>query len=68
MLALSSRLNEIFPYATQILLLVLAYLLYKAYFKGITFKCVGPYDAKMKNIGRPLPAYPNGWYVAIRSK
>lgn len=31
------------------------------------FKSSGYYDPKLKNIGRPLPAYPNGWYVAVKS-
>ena len=33
----------------------------------MVFKTVGNYDIKLKNIGRPLPAYPNGWYVVLRS-
>ena len=37
-------------------------------FNGIVFRVKGNYDQKLKNIGRPLPAYPNGWYVAIHSK
>jgi hypothetical protein len=26
------------------------------------------YDVKKKKIGKPLPPYPNGWYVALHSK
>jgi len=63
-----SDLNEIVPYATHLIVLFIAYLTYCAYFKGITFKISGKYNPKDKNIGRPLPAYPNGWYIATHSK
>jgi hypothetical protein len=43
------------------------YILYRSIFKGKVFKVSGNYDQKLKNIGRPLPAYANGWYVAMRS-
>lgn len=48
--------------------IIILYLIYRAIFKGMVFKTVGTYDQKGKNIGRPLPAFPNGWYVAIRSE
>lgn len=63
-----SELNEIFPYSIHIIVILILYLAYYAYFNGITFKIVGNYNPKDKNIGRPLPAYPNGWYIAIHSK
>ena len=27
----------------------------------------GNYDTRKKNLGRTLPYYPNGWYVALKS-
>lgn len=50
-----------------ILACVVLYLIYRSIFKGMIFKSSGYYDPKLKNIGRPLPAYPNGWYVAVKS-
>lgn len=68
---LSTSLQFISGYERQVVIFLLFagfYLFYRYYFKGITFKCEGNYDLKGKNIGNPLPAYPNGWYVAIRSE
>lgn len=48
--------------------MIVLYLIYRSIFKGIVFKTTGVYDVKQKKIGRPLPPYPNGWYVASRSK
>ena len=28
----------------------------------------GNYDTKKRNIGKTLPPYPNGWYIACKSK
>lgn len=28
----------------------------------------GDYDTKLKNIGRTIPPYPNGWYIVCKSK
>ena len=50
-----------------ILITLVLYFVYRYVFKGIIFKFKGNYDTKLKNIGRPLPVYPNGWYVAMRS-
>jgi hypothetical protein len=46
----------------------LLYIAYISIFKGATFKSSGSYDQRLKNIGRPLPAYPNGWYIVLHSK
>jgi uncharacterized membrane protein len=44
---LLSRLNEIVLQPLPIAVIVIIfYLLYRLYFKGITFKCVGKYDQK----------------------
>lgn len=67
-LQLLSHFYQTWPYSLHFLLLLLLYFLYRLYFKHITFRCVGSYDQKLKNIGRPLPSYPNGWYVAVRSE
>lgn len=50
------------------IVVILLYIVYYLIFKGITFRIKGNYNQKLKNIGRPLPAYPNGWYVALHSK
>jgi hypothetical protein len=49
-------------------LIIGLYLVYRAIFKGKVFRIYGNYDTKLKNIGKPLPPYANGWYVALRSK
>ena len=28
----------------------------------------GDYNTKKKNIGKTVPPYPNGWYIACKSK
>jgi hypothetical protein len=28
----------------------------------------GDYNTKLKNIGKTLPPFPNGWYIACKSK
>jgi hypothetical protein len=61
------ELHEKNPHIVYILIAVVLYLLYRYYLKGITFKVDPCHDVRAKNIGKPLPAYPNGWYVAIRS-
>jgi hypothetical protein len=62
-----SELGSNYPYLIYSLVIILVYLLYRVYFKGIIFSTRGDYDAKRKNIGNPLPPYPNGWYVACRT-
>jgi hypothetical protein len=63
-----SELNEIYWYAGVITVLIVFYIGYLAAFKGAVFKSIGNYDQRKKNIGRPLPAYPNGWYIVLHSK
>ncbi len=43
------------------------YGIYRWYLNGITFEVDGKYNKKLKNIGKPLPPYPNGWFVALHS-
>lgn len=59
--------NNLYRYLLYSFVTLIVYLIYRAIFKGMTFRAKGNYDTKLKNIGRPLPAYPNGWYVALRS-
>lgn len=51
----------------SIISFVLAYMIYRYTFRGIIFRTVGNYEQKLKNIGRPLPPFPNGWYIVARS-
>ena len=60
--------DYIFSYPSYLLALFLLYFLYRWYFKGITFNFEAKYDKKLKNIGKTLPPYPNGWFVAMNSK
>lgn len=47
---------------------VLLYLLYYWVFHYFTVRMDGCYDTKKKNLGKSLPPYPNGWYIACKSK
>ena len=47
---------------------VATYLLYYFIFSYFIVPFVGNYDITKKNIGKTLPFYPNGWYVACKSK
>ena len=55
----------------HILLAVLAVILYALYKWALGYAIVemrGDYNQKSKHIGRTLPPFPNGWYVACKSK
>ena len=43
------------------------YVCYRFIFNGTIYRIKGVYDQKLRNIGKPLPSFPNGWYVALRS-
>lgn len=47
--------------------ILLAYFVYYYIFSYFTVKMKGDYDVSKKKIGRPLPPYPNGWYIACKS-
>lgn len=47
---------------------IVVYLVYYWIFRYITFRMNGDYDISKKNIGKSLPPYPNGWYIACKSK
>ncbi len=57
-------------YTTLIVTLVsvLLYVLYYCKFREAEFVIKPRYDTKKKKIGKPLPPYPNGWYVALHSR
>jgi hypothetical protein len=46
---------------------LLLYICYYAKFANPHFLIKGKYDTKKKNIGRPPPPYPNGWYNVARA-
>lgn len=46
---------------------MLIYLLYRWFFNGIVYRTKGPKHER-KNMGRPLPPYPNGWFVVAHSE
>lgn len=46
-------------------LFLLAYLLYYIRFRKPHFVIKSDYEVKKKNIGRPPPPYPNGWYNVL---
>ena len=48
-----------------LLLLIIFYAVYRYAINGITFKLSSKNDLTSKNIGRPLPSFPNGWYVVM---
>ena len=53
---------------TLTILVVLAYAVYKWYMHYIIIYMKGDYDIGRKHIGKTVPNYPNGWYIACRSK
>jgi hypothetical protein len=57
-------------YTTALMFIVAAaiYALYYWYFNGILFEIKGNYNQKKKHLGKALPPYPNGWYVAEQSR
>ncbi len=63
-------LNEYFPNGYIILLsfAIIVYLIYYSVFRYFTVRMQGNYDISKKNVGKSLPPYPNGWYIACKSK
>ena len=59
------------PFITTELLIftatVILYLMYRSYFYKMELKADYKYDQKLKYKGKPLPSFPNGWYVALHS-
>ncbi len=57
-------------YTTLIVILVsvLLYVLYYCKFREAEFVIKPRYDSKKKKIGKPLPPFPNGWFVALHSR
>jgi cholesterol 7-dehydrogenase len=47
---------------------IVLYLVYLYYFKYHEVIMKGDYEIKLKNIGRTLPPFPNGWYIACKSQ
>jgi hypothetical protein len=62
--------DELYEYSTILSVVIIAttygiYYLTFAYFK---VKMVGNYDITKKTLGKHLPFYPNGWYIAAKAK
>jgi hypothetical protein len=49
------------------LILAVSYLIYYHIFSYFNVHMKGNYDPNKKNIGKHLPPYPNGWYIACRT-
>lgn len=47
---------------------IVLYIAYYCKYREAKFLIKPQYDIKKKKIGKPLPPYPNGWYVAVHSK
>ena len=58
---------EMSPYPEYFLGIIIFYLIYRWYLNGITFEVFGQYNRKLKNLGHPIPPFPNGWFVAAHS-
>lgn len=56
------RSHEYFWEVTITALITLLYILYYARFRKPHFLIKTDNEVKKKNIGQPLPPYPNGWY------
>jgi len=46
--------------------LLILYMIYYCIFGYFTVRMHGNYDQNKKNMGRTLPPYPNGWYIACK--
>jgi cholesterol 7-desaturase len=71
MLVLSAEVEQYLPnYPTLLLIaaITVLYLIYYLLMRYCTVKMEGNYDRSKKNIGKTLPPYPNGWYIACKSK
>jgi hypothetical protein len=71
MLVLSAEVEQYLPsYPTLLLFaaITVLYLIYYLLMRYSTVKMEGNYDRSKKNIGKTLPPYPNGWYIACKSK
>jgi cell division septal protein FtsQ len=71
MLVLSAEVEQYLPnYPTLLLFaaITILYLIYYLLMRYSTVKMEGNYDRSKKNIGKTLPPYPNGWYIACKSK
>ena len=47
---------------------IILYIVYYSKYREAEFLIKPRYDQKKKKIGKPLPPYPNGWYVAVHSR
>lgn len=55
---------------TMVLSLAIGAILYGVYlyiFKYFEVIMSGDYDSKLKNMGRTIPPYPNGWFIVCKS-
>lgn len=48
--------------------LLVFYAIYYYFFRYLSIRMKGHYDISKKKLGRTLPPYPNGWYIASKSK
>ena len=46
----------------------IAYVVYLSIFKYHKVYMKGNYDTKLKNIGKTIPSFPNGWYIVCKSE
>ena len=59
---------EYFNYLFRGIIVLILYIIYLRIFKY--YPCIYKlnYNVKLKNIGRTIPPFPNGWYIACKSK
>lgn len=50
------------------MLATIAYGVYLYFFKYHAVIMAGDYDTKLKNIGKTIPPFPNGWYIVCKSR
>lgn len=53
---------------TAISAVILLYIAYYFLMRYCTVRMWGDYDRSKKNMGKTLPPYPNGWFIACKSK
>lgn len=65
---ISAIIQQNYGNVIAVLVLILFYGVYLYYFKYHEVIVKGNYNAKLKNIGKTIPPYPNGWFIVCKSQ
>ncbi len=65
---ISAIIQQNYGNVIAVLVLILFYGVYLYYFKYHEVIVKGNYNARLKNIGKTIPPYPNGWFIVCKSQ